>query len=93
LKIVTPQGFIKRTKRIVAFGIGTSILSLGAGAIWNITVLDSALFGATLAILGLLGVLSFVYAVKGNVPEEDFDAAIYNAVQQVQSKTENKGSK
>lgn len=82
------QEFIKRISRIGSFGVGTAILGLGAGAVWNISVLESALFGATLAILGLIGVLSFIYAVKGSVPKKDFDDAIYNAVQQVQSKSQ-----
>lgn len=88
-----PKRLIKRTKRIIAFGIGTSIFGLGAGAVLNMSVINSALFGAILSILGLLGVLSFIYAVKGDVPEEDFDAAIYSAVQQVQSKVQDKDIK
>jgi hypothetical protein len=78
---------LKRALRVGAFGIGTGIMFMGAGNIWGFDALSSAGFGATGAVLGLLAVLSFTYAGKGNVPEKDFDSAINEAIQEVSSKT------
>jgi hypothetical protein len=43
-----------------------------------------------LAGVGLFGALSFIFAVKGAVPEEDFNNAINSAVETVRSSTEKK---
>lgn len=79
----------KRFKRVASFGLGAGIAGLGAGNIWNLSALESAGFGATLAIIGLIGALSFSYAGKGDVPDSDFDAAINDAIQAVNSKAKN----
>jgi hypothetical protein len=39
-----------------------------------------------MAVLGLIGALSFTYAAKGEVPEVDFDTHINSAIENVQSK-------
>lgn len=78
---------LKRALRVGAFGVGTGIMFMGAGNIWGFDALSSAGFGATGAVLGLLAVLAFTYAGKGNVPEKDFDNAINEAIQEVSSKT------
>lgn len=86
---ITPRQ-VKRAKRILAFGLATGIASLGAGNIWQIDALTSALFGASLALLGLVGALLFIYAGKGDVPDKDFDSSINSAIEQVESKTDKK---
>ena len=63
---------------------------MGAGNIWGFEALQSAGFGATGAVLGLIAVLAFTYAGKGNVPEKDFDNAINEAIETVNSKTKKK---
>ncbi len=78
---------IRRVLRVAAFGLGTAILSLGAGNVWDFSALESAGFGATIAILGLLAVLSFTFAGKDKVSDEDFNSAINEAIEQVNSKT------
>ena len=81
---------IKRALRVGAFGLGTGIMFMGAGSIWGFEALQSAGFGATGAVLGLIAVLAFTYAGKGNVPEKDFDSAINEAIETVNSKTKKK---
>lgn len=78
----------KRYKRVAAFTLGAGIAFLGAGSIYGYTALDSALFGATGAVLGLVMALSFNYAGKGIVDDKDFDAAMSDAINSVSSKTE-----
>lgn len=75
-----------RLARIAAFSIGAGIVFLGAGSIFHQSALVSAAMGATAAALGLFGVISFIYAAKGEVPETDFNAAIYAAIQKVSAK-------
>lgn len=82
-----PKKYLKRVARVAAFGLGTGIAFMGAGNIWGFDALSSAGFAATGAVLGLVAVLAFVYASKGDVPEKDFDAAINDAIEQVSSKT------
>lgn len=77
----------KRYKRIAAFAVGAGIAFMGAGSLYGYTAVDSALFGATGAILGLLMALSFTYAGKGEVPDKDFDSAMSDAISAVNSKT------
>lgn len=85
----TPR-LIKRGLRIAAFGVATGIFSLGAGNILGIDAITSALFGASLAVLGLVGALLVIYAGKGSVPDKDFDTAINSAIEQVESKADKK---
>jgi len=77
----------KRYKRVAAFTLGAGIAFLGAGSIYGYTAIDSALFGATGAVLGLVMALSFNYAGKGLVDDQDFDAAMSEAINSVSSKT------
>ncbi len=77
----------KRLKRVAAFMIGAGIAFLGAGNVYGYGALESALFGATGSILGLLMALSFNYAGKGEVPDKDFDTAISDAINSVASKS------
>jgi hypothetical protein len=79
--------FVKRLLRIAAFAVGAGIAGLGAGSVLGMSALQSAVFGALLAVVGLVGALSFVFSVKGQVPDEDFDNAINSAVETVRSKT------
>jgi len=76
----------KRFKRVAAFALGAGIGFIGAGNFYGYTAIESALFGATGAVLGLIMALSFNYAGKGEVPDKDFDAAISDAINSVASK-------
>lgn len=79
--------YFKRVLRIAAFALGAGIAGLGAGSVLGMSAVQSALFGALLAVVGLVGALSFIFSVKGEVPDEDFDNAINSAVETVRSKT------
>jgi hypothetical protein len=79
--------YLKRSLRIAAFALGAGIAGLGAGSVLGMSALQSALFGALLAVVGLIGALSFIFSIKGEVPDEDFDNAINSAVETVRSKT------
>jgi hypothetical protein len=76
--------------RIAAFAIGAGIAFLGAGSLQGLQPLESAQFGATGAVLGLLMAILFTYAGKGEVPDEDFDTSINSAIETVNSKTKKK---
>jgi hypothetical protein len=77
---------LKRILRIAAFALGVGILALGAGSVIGFSAVQSALFGAIMAVLGLIGALSFTYAAKGEVPDRDFDSHINSAIENVKSK-------
>lgn len=79
--------YLKRVLRIAAFALGAGIAGLGAGSVLGMSAIQSAAFGALLAVVGLVGALSFIFSVKGQVPDEDFDNAINAAVETVRSKT------
>ena len=81
---------IRRFLRVLAFAGGAGIAFMGAGNVWGYSALSSALFGATGAVLGLVMALLFTYAVKDEVPDEDFDNAINSAIEQVESKAAKK---
>lgn len=78
---------LKRALRVLAFGAASAIAGLGAGNIVGFSAVESALFGAVTAILGLVMALLFIYAGKGNVPESDFNATINSAIENVQAKS------
>lgn len=78
--------YLKRVLRILAFALGAGIAGLGAGSVLGMSAIQSAVFGALLAVVGLVGALSFIFSVKGSVPDEDFDNAINSAVETVRSK-------
>lgn len=81
---------VRRVLRVIAFGVATGIIFIGAGNIWGFDALESAGFGATGAVLGLLAVLLFTYAGKDKVSDEDFNTAINDAIEHVNSKVNNK---
>lgn len=81
----------KRWKRVAAFALGSGIAFMGAGNVWHIDALQSAFFGATGALFGLIAALSFTYAGKNEgVTDDDFDKAINEAIQAVSSKASGK---
>jgi hypothetical protein len=67
--------------------LGAGIAFLGAGNIYGYSAFESALFGATGSILGLLMALAFNYAGKGEIQDKDFDSALSDAINSVASKT------
>lgn len=82
-----PSYYIKRALRIGAFALAAGWLFMGAGNALGMSALQSAALGALGAVGGLLAALALVYAVKGLVSDSDFNAAISNSVQQLESKT------
>ena len=68
--------------------VGAGIAFLGAGNVYGYSAIESAAFGATGSILGLLMALSFGYAGKGEVSDRDFDSAMSDAINSVSSKTD-----
>lgn len=90
LKSLLQSKHTKRLLRVAAFALGAGIAFLGAGNIQGLSALESARFGATGAVLGLIMALSFIYAGKGEVPEDDFDQSINSAIENVSSKTKPK---
>lgn len=83
----------KRIKRVASFALGAGIAFLGAGAVYSMPPLQSALFGATGSVLGLVMALAFTYAGKGDVPDADFNQAINASIDAVASKAKDKDSK
>lgn len=81
---------VNNALRVLAFAGGAGIAFLGAGNIMGIDAVTSAAFGASGAVLGLVGALLFLYAGKGDVPQSDFDNAMNSAIEQVRSKTDDK---
>lgn len=77
----------KRIKRVAAFAFGAGLAFIGAGSVFSMPPIESALFGATGSVLGLVMALSFTYAGKGEVPDKDFDQAINASIDAVASKT------
>jgi len=79
---------LKRLARTGAFALGAGIAFMGAGSIFEFGALESALFGATGSILGLVMGLAFTFAGKSEVSEKDFDSLMNDAIQSVSSKTD-----
>ena len=77
---------LKRTLLVASFALGVGILALGAGSVIGLSAIESATFGAVMAVLGLLGAIAFTYAAKGSVPDSDFDSHINSAIENVKSK-------
>lgn len=90
LKSLLKSKPIKRFTRVAAFAIGAGIAFLGAGSLQGLPPLQSAVFGATGAVLGLAMAILFTYAGKGEVPEDDFNTSINSAIETVSSKTKKK---
>lgn len=93
LKSLLKSRIAKRVYRAAAFTLGTGIAFLGAGSIQGYSALESARFGATGALLGLIGALAFIYASKGDVTDQDYDATINSAIESVNSRTAEKDTK
>lgn len=83
----------KRVYRAFWFTIGTGIAFLGAGSIQGYSALESARFGATGALLGLIGALAFIYASKAEISDKDYDSTINSAIESVNSRTAEKDTK
>lgn len=79
---------LKRTLRVASFALGVGILALGAGSVIGLSAIESATFGAVMAVLGLIGAIAFTYAAKGQVPDADFDSHINSAIENVKSKSD-----
>lgn len=77
---------IKRALRIAAFALGAGLTGLGAGSVIGMDVIQSAAFGALMGVLGIVAALSFIFAGKGKVQDEDFNATINSAIDTVRSK-------
>lgn len=90
LKSLLKSKFIKRVLRVGAFALGAGIAFLGAGSLQGLPPLQSAVFGASGAILGLAMALLFTYAGKGEVPDDEFTQSINSAIETVASKTKPK---
>lgn len=90
LKKLLKSKLAKRIARVAAFALGAGIAFLGAGNIQGLSALESARFGATGAVLGLIMALSFIFAGKSEIEDEDFDQAINSAIENVSSKTKKK---
>ena len=56
--------YLKRLLRIAAFALGAGIAGLGAGSVLGMSAIQSAVFGALLAVVGLVGALSFIFSIK-----------------------------
>jgi hypothetical protein len=80
------KNIIARILRIASFALGAGIAGLGAGAAIGLTVAQSALMGSLTGVLGIFGALAFIYAGKGAVDEQDFNATINSAIETAQAK-------
>lgn len=80
------QTLTKRIFRVAAFALGAGVTGLGAGAVIGMDIIQSAAFGALMGVLGIVAALAFIFAGKGKVVDEDFDATINSAIETVRSK-------
>jgi FtsH-binding integral membrane protein len=80
---------LKRVFRVAAFALGAGLTGLGAGSVVGLDTIQSAVFGALMGVLGVIAATAFIFAGKGRVSDEDFDATINSAIETVRSK-ENK---
>jgi hypothetical protein len=77
---------IKRILRVAAFALGAGVTGLGAGSVVGMDIIQSAIFGALIGVLGIVAAISFIFAGKGRVNDADFDATINSAIETVRSK-------
>jgi FtsH-binding integral membrane protein len=80
---------LKRILRVAAFALGAGLTGLGAGSVIGLDLVQSGAFGALMGVIGVIAATSFIFAGKGQVSDEDFDATINSAIETVRSK-ENK---
>lgn len=76
----------KRILRVAAFALGAGVTGLGAGSVVGMDIIQSASFGSLMGILGIVAALAFIFAGKGKVADDDFDATINSAIETVRSK-------
>ena len=81
---------IKRLARVAAFAIGAGLTGLGAGSVVGMNVIESATFGALMGVIGIIAATAFIFAGKGEVSDEDFNATINSAIETVRSKEKGK---
>lgn len=77
---------IKRVLRVAAFALGAAVTGLGAGSVVGMDIIQSAAFGALIGVLGIVAAIAFIFAGKGHVNDEDFNATINSAIETVRSK-------
>lgn len=92
-KLMNPKQ-VKRAKRVAAFALAAGLVSPGAGAWMNdlgiaqIDAVASAIFGAVIALTGLVTALLMTYASKDEgVTDADFDTHINAAIENLRSKS------
>ena len=83
-KFIEPK-YIKRAKRVLAFGIASGIVSPGAGSWIGIDAVTSAIFGAMVVLLSLTAALLLTYAGKGEVTDTDFNTHINESIETLKS--------
>ena len=81
---------IKRTLRVLSFGLGAGIVFITAGSIGGISPLHAGAIGGLGAVLVVIVAISFEYAAKGHVTDDAFDEAINTGIQKVKADTEKK---
>lgn len=77
---------LARVLRVAAFALGAGLTGLGAGSVVGLDIVQSAAFGALMGVLGIVAAIAFIYAGKGRVSDEAFDATINSAIETVRSK-------
>lgn len=65
-------------------------MGVGNLPLFSMSALDSVIFGALGSLIALAMALSFTYAGKGEVSDQDFDSHINAAIESVNSKTKDK---
>lgn len=79
-----------RALRILAIVSAAGLSFMAAGNFWEQNALTSFLFGATGVAMFIAIALLTLFGVKGRVTDQDFDATINNAAQQIQTKEDKK---
>jgi hypothetical protein len=54
------------------------------------SVIQSAAFGSLMGVIGIIAATAFIFAGKGQVSDEDFNATINSAIETVRSKEKEK---
>ena len=86
---------VKRTLRVAALGAGAGLSFMGVGnlPIFSMDAFESVLFGATGTLVGLAIGLFFTYALRGEVPDAEFNDLISKQIESVQAQTSKKEEK
>lgn len=82
----------KRYKRTAALAIGAGLSFMGVGNLpgFNMSAVESVIFGSLGSLIALAIALSFTYAGKGQVSDQDFDKHINSAIESVNAKNDKK---